>query len=160
MNPLNFDLEKFVGDGVRAKADFFGKEFNLLPFSSGWRMCMGMSLGVLFVETTIANLLHCFWWSTPTDLDMMEGPYLGSSTKRLCPCMPLPPLDCHPLCTTSTNQTWPIHYIDTKTIFFRDSVLTKNEKDNVSTIARTISGYKFVDFDKTSMVIYSNVDLI
>nr|AHI15952.1 flavonoid 3',5'-hydroxylase [Pohlia nutans] len=82
-NPLTFDPERFLDDGAHADTDFSGKEFNLLPFGSGRRMCMGMSLGVLLVETSIASLLHCFSWTAAPDLDMTEG--LGLSNSKAIP---------------------------------------------------------------------------
>ncbi|KAG0604366.1 hypothetical protein M758_10G166500 [Ceratodon purpureus] len=83
-NPLDFDPERFLGGDQRhVGTDFSGKSFELLPFGSGRRMCMGMPLGTLLVETGIANLLHCFSWSLPTDLDMSEG--VGLSAKKAVP---------------------------------------------------------------------------
>jgi 4-hydroxyphenylacetaldehyde oxime monooxygenase len=82
-DPLEFDPERFLGGGRHAQTDFGGKAFELLPFGSGRRMCMGMPLGALLVEAGVATLLHCFAWSLPTDLDMSEG--AGLSAKKAVP---------------------------------------------------------------------------
>lgn len=82
-NPLDFDPERFLGEGLHAGTDFSGKGFNLLPFGAGRRMCMGMSLGALLVESSVASLLHCFSWSLPGELDMTEG--FGLSVRKAVP---------------------------------------------------------------------------
>lgn len=82
-NPLEFTPERFLGEGPHAHTNFSGKDFNLLPFGSGRRKCMGATLGALLVESSIASLLHCFSWSLPQELDMTEGP--GLSIKKAVP---------------------------------------------------------------------------
>ncbi|KAG0613122.1 hypothetical protein M758_6G078700 [Ceratodon purpureus] len=82
-NPLHFDPERFLGDGPHGGTDFSGKGFNLLTFGAGRRMCMGVSLGELLVESSVASLLHCFSWSLPGELDMSEG--VGLSVRKAVP---------------------------------------------------------------------------
>lgn len=82
-NPLEYDPERFLGEGPHAHTNFSGKGFNLLPFGSGRRKCMGATLGALLVESSIASLLHCFSWSLPHELDMTEAP--GLSIKKAVP---------------------------------------------------------------------------
>ena len=83
-NPLAFDPDRFLDKlGRHAHTDFSGKGFDLLPFGSGRRMCIGMPLGALLLEMGVANLLHCFSWSRPTNLDMTEG--FGLSAKKAVP---------------------------------------------------------------------------
>lgn len=82
-NPLDFDPERFLDEGLHAGTDFSGKNFNLLPFGSGRRVCMGISLGSLLVESSVASLLHCFSWSLPEQIDMTEGS--GLSVRKAVP---------------------------------------------------------------------------
>ncbi|KAK4391299.1 Trimethyltridecatetraene synthase [Sesamum angolense] len=48
--------ERFVGKEI----DLTGSNFALLPFGSGRRRCPGYNLGLKFVRTILANLLHGF----------------------------------------------------------------------------------------------------
>ena len=80
-DPLEFRPERFLG--VNAGTEFSGKSFTLLPFGSGRRVCMGMSLGALLVESSVASLLHSFSWSLPGTLDMSEGS--GLSVRKAVP---------------------------------------------------------------------------
>ncbi|GJN00437.1 hypothetical protein PR202_ga17619 [Eleusine coracana subsp. coracana] len=70
--------EKFVPERFLEKeVDFRGRDFELLPFGSGRRMCPGMPLAVRMVHLMLASLLHRFQWSLPADvekngLDMSE----------------------------------------------------------------------------------------
>ncbi|CAH9137234.1 unnamed protein product [Cuscuta epithymum] len=56
--------ERFLGSDI----DIKGKDFSLLPFGSGRRMCPGYSLGLKVVQATLANLLHGFSWKLPGDM--------------------------------------------------------------------------------------------
>ncbi|XP_021716536.1 cytochrome P450 71A1-like [Chenopodium quinoa] len=72
-NPDEFLPERFLGNNIDVK----GRDFELLPFGSGRRMCPGYSLGLKVIETSLANLLHGFIWKLPSnmkpeDLDMKE----------------------------------------------------------------------------------------
>ncbi|KAL6838248.1 hypothetical protein ACP4OV_031920 [Aristida adscensionis] len=59
--PGEFRPERLVGSSVDVK----GKDFELLPFGSGRRMCPGYGLGLKMVQFTLANLLHAFVWRLP-----------------------------------------------------------------------------------------------
>lgn len=79
-DPLEFQPERFLPEGPHADMEW-NKGFNLLPFGSGRRTCMGMALGALLVERSVASLLHAFSWSPPPDgLDMTEG--FGLSVRK------------------------------------------------------------------------------
>jgi cytochrome P450 len=65
------------GGGGAAAVDFRGRDFELLPFGSGRRMCPGMPLAHRMVHLMLASLLHRFEWRLrPEDekngLDMAE----------------------------------------------------------------------------------------
>ncbi|GJN29188.1 hypothetical protein PR202_gb17385 [Eleusine coracana subsp. coracana] len=70
--------EKFVPERFLEKeVDFRGRDFELLPFGSGRRICPGMPLAVRMVHLMLASLLHRFHWRLPADvekngLDMSE----------------------------------------------------------------------------------------
>ncbi|KAM7501708.1 hypothetical protein LguiB_000612 [Lonicera macranthoides] len=71
--PGEFYPERFEDNGI----DYRGQFFEYLPFGSGRRMCPGINMGIMSVEFTVANLLHCFDWELPNgmkceDLSMEE----------------------------------------------------------------------------------------
>lgn len=83
-NPNEFRPERFKGSTV----DVMGRDYELLPFGSGRRMCPGNSLGLKVVQIALANLIHGFQWKlpdgqSPKDLDM--GEIFGLSTSKTCP---------------------------------------------------------------------------
>ncbi|KAI4387314.1 hypothetical protein MLD38_005156 [Melastoma candidum] len=68
-----FRPERFEGQ----KVDFYGQNFEFLPFGSGRRSCPGMNIGLAMVKLSIAQLVHCFDWEMPkgrlpSDIDMSE----------------------------------------------------------------------------------------
>ncbi|CAM0150444.1 unnamed protein product [Urochloa decumbens] len=82
--PEKFMPERFLEEengggngGGAAGVDFRGRDFELLPFGSGRRMCPGMPLATRMVHLMLASLLHGFEWRLrPEDekngLDMSE----------------------------------------------------------------------------------------
>ncbi|KAL9231134.1 hypothetical protein vseg_006394 [Gypsophila vaccaria] len=64
--PNSFVPERFVGSGVDVK----GCDFELVPFGSGRRMCVGLSLAVRVVNLIVGSLVHGFEWT-------LEGGGLG-----------------------------------------------------------------------------------
>ncbi|KAJ4706185.1 Cytochrome P450 [Melia azedarach] len=71
-NPLEFQPEMFLGDG--RKGDYWGNNFNFLPFGSGRRICAGIPLAERMVLYVLSNLLHNFEWNLPggKTLDLSE----------------------------------------------------------------------------------------
>ncbi|KAE8728080.1 putative Mitochondrial transcription termination factor family protein [Hibiscus syriacus] len=68
-----FKPERFIGSDI----DVRGQNFELIPFGSGRRGCPGMQLGLTIVRLVVAQLVHCFDWKLPnnmqtTELDMTE----------------------------------------------------------------------------------------
>ncbi|KAL5711205.1 hypothetical protein ACHQM5_021688 [Ranunculus cassubicifolius] len=69
-NAQEFYPERFIGSMV----DVQGRDFQLLPFGSGRRKCVGLRLGLTVVEHVVAQLVHCFdsklpYGLLPKDLD-------------------------------------------------------------------------------------------
>jgi len=60
-NPDKFQPERFKGSTLDVK----GRDYELLPFGSGRRMCPGYSLGLKVVQIALANLIHGFQWKLP-----------------------------------------------------------------------------------------------
>lgn len=68
-NPNEFYPERFKDDD---DFDFRGKNFELLPFGSGRRMCPGAHMGIVTVELTLANLVHGFDWKVPSGMKLED----------------------------------------------------------------------------------------
>ncbi|PIA64130.1 hypothetical protein AQUCO_00201431v1 [Aquilegia coerulea] len=62
--PLEFKPERFLGTELDVK----GQDFELLPFGTGRRSCVGMPLGHRMVHYSLASLLHAFEWNFPSDI--------------------------------------------------------------------------------------------
>ena len=81
--PEKFMPERFMGKEM----DYRGRDFELLPFGSGRRICPGMPLAVRMVHLMLATLLYRFVWRLPrkveaNGVDMREkfGVSLGLAT--------------------------------------------------------------------------------
>ncbi|XP_056685002.1 cytochrome P450 CYP82D47-like [Spinacia oleracea] len=82
-NPLDFQPERFLT--THMECDIRGQNFELIPFGSGRRICPGISFALQSTQFTLANLLHGFDISTPSDkaVDMTEG--LGMTNLKATP---------------------------------------------------------------------------
>ncbi|KAL9450966.1 hypothetical protein AB3S75_012668 [Citrus x aurantiifolia] len=81
--PCKFHPKRFL---TRQKdIDVKGQNFELLPFSSGRRMCPGVSFALQVMQFTLASLLHGFDFATPSNetVDMGEG--LGLTMEKSTP---------------------------------------------------------------------------
>jgi cytochrome P450 len=79
-----FRPERFEGDG--AAVDFWGTDYQFLPFGAGRRMCPGVTFAITNVELAMASLLYHFDWelpggADPAKLDMTEGSGLSARRK-------------------------------------------------------------------------------
>ncbi|GLJ21172.1 hypothetical protein SUGI_0387470 [Cryptomeria japonica] len=71
--PLEFDPDRFVDNPV----NLHGRDFRIIPFGAGRRMCPGYNLGLRMIHFALASFVHAFDWSLPSgeepqDLDMSE----------------------------------------------------------------------------------------
>ncbi len=83
-SPWDFNHERFVESGIDVK----GKNFQLLPFGCGRRMCVGLPLGLTIFQLALARLLHGFTWKlpigeNPQNIDM--GEVFGATTSKAIP---------------------------------------------------------------------------
>ncbi|KAH6770432.1 hypothetical protein C2S52_015235 [Perilla frutescens var. hirtella] len=81
-NPYEFVPERFMNNN----RDIKGQDFEVIPFGSGRRICPGMSMGLIDLGLTVANLLYFFDWELPQgmlaeDIDMDSSPGIGMHKK-------------------------------------------------------------------------------
>ncbi|KAJ9159080.1 hypothetical protein P3X46_024611 [Hevea brasiliensis] len=62
-DPLTFKPERFLGSNI----DYKGQNFELIPFGSGRRICIGMLLAQRVLLLSLASLIHCFDWELDKD---------------------------------------------------------------------------------------------
>ncbi|KAF8676043.1 hypothetical protein HU200_047547 [Digitaria exilis] len=67
-----FMPERFIQNGEVKGIDFRGKDFQLLPFGSGRRMCPGINFAVASIELMLANLIYHFDWKLPKGVDKID----------------------------------------------------------------------------------------
>jgi cytochrome P450 len=62
-DPLKFRPERFF----EKETDFRDREFELLPFGAGRRICPGLPLAYRMVHLILGSLLHRFEWKLPKE---------------------------------------------------------------------------------------------
>ncbi|BFI28199.1 hypothetical protein MPTK2_2g90120P [Marchantia polymorpha subsp. ruderalis] len=67
-NPLKFDPSRFFNSPINVK----GQHFEVLPFSSGRRICPGMNLALVSVAYNLAQLVHACSISLPEGLTHLD----------------------------------------------------------------------------------------
>ena len=72
-NPTSFMPERFI----ESEIDMKGRDFELIPFGAGRRICPGLPLAQRMVHLTLASLLYSFDWKLahdlkPENMDMTE----------------------------------------------------------------------------------------
>ncbi|KAF5747837.1 putative cytochrome P450 [Tripterygium wilfordii] len=88
-DPQCFKPERFLGSNI----DYKGQHFELIPFGSGRRICVGMSLAQQVVPLVLGTLVHDFDWelssnSSPETIDMTERG--GITSRKLIPLKAIP----------------------------------------------------------------------
>ncbi|KAF0910631.1 hypothetical protein E2562_003060 [Oryza meyeriana var. granulata] len=64
------DPDKFMPERfLQSEVDFRGRDFELIPFGSGRRICPGTPLAVRMVHLMLASLLHRFEWRLPPEVE-------------------------------------------------------------------------------------------
>ncbi|CAK8537668.1 unnamed protein product [Lathyrus sativus] len=64
-NAEEFYPERFIDK----KMNYQGHEFESLPFGSGRRRCPGIQLGLTTIKLVVAQLVHCFDWELPYNIN-------------------------------------------------------------------------------------------
>lgn len=88
-DPLTFNPERFLNSSIEYK----GQHFELIPFGSGRRICIGFPLAHRVVHLTLATLAQSFDWEftsgmSPKSLDMEER--LGLTLRKKNPVKIIP----------------------------------------------------------------------
>ncbi|KAL9265772.1 Geraniol 8-hydroxylase-like protein [Drosera capensis] len=88
-HPSSFEPERFIDSEV----DFRGRDFELIPFGAGRRMCPGLPLASRMLHLVVGSLIHSFDWKledgvSPETLDMEEK--IGFTLQRARPLFAIP----------------------------------------------------------------------
>ena len=88
-NALEFKPERFL----ESEPDIRGRDFELIPFGAGRRICPGLPLAVRMVPVMLGSLLNSFDWKleggiAPKDLDMEEK--FGITLQKALPLRAVP----------------------------------------------------------------------
>ncbi|KAL6986842.1 hypothetical protein U1Q18_042271 [Sarracenia purpurea var. burkii] len=88
-NPTSFLPERFLDSEV----DFRGRDFELIPFGAGRRICPGLPLAIRTVPVMLGSLVNSFDWKleggiAPEDLDMEEK--FGITLQKATPLHAIP----------------------------------------------------------------------
>lgn len=89
-NPQVFSPERFLGG---CEIDVKGRDFELLPFGAGRRICPGLTLAYRMLNLMLATIVHSFDWKledgmSPKDLDMDEK--FGITLQKVKPLQVIP----------------------------------------------------------------------
>ncbi|PHT36637.1 Cytochrome 76A2 [Capsicum baccatum] len=60
-DPMSFKPERFLG----SKVDLKCQHYELIPFGTGRRICVGLPLGHRMMHFSLGSLLHEFNWELP-----------------------------------------------------------------------------------------------
>ena len=88
-NPNLFMPERFLEQDI----DFKGRDFELIPFGAGRRICPGLPLANRMVHFMLASLVHNFAWELPDEIkpeDMGMGELFGLTLHRAKPLKAIP----------------------------------------------------------------------
>nr|ATO91436.1 putative cytochrome P450 [Fallopia multiflora] len=88
-NPNEFEPERFLNSEI----DFKGNHFELLPFGSGRRICVGLPLAIRMLPLMLGNLLNFFEWKLedgvkPEAMDMDDK--FGMALQKATPVYAIP----------------------------------------------------------------------
>ncbi|XP_058080717.1 flavonoid 3'-monooxygenase CYP75B137-like [Magnolia sinica] len=87
-NPLEFCPERFYNS--TSKWDYRGNDFRYIPFGSGRRMCVGISMAERMLTYVLASLLHSFDWRLPDDAKLNLSDKFRVFLKKETPLVVIP----------------------------------------------------------------------
>ncbi|TYH11826.1 hypothetical protein ES288_A06G016700v1 [Gossypium darwinii] len=82
-NPFEFQPERFIT--THKDIDVRGQNFELVPFGSGRRMCLGVSFALQVLQLTLANVLYWFEFETPSGIAVVMRERLGVTSFKATP---------------------------------------------------------------------------
>ncbi|KAL2470701.1 Cytochrome [Abeliophyllum distichum] len=82
-NPDEFRPERFIEE--HKNVNFKGQNFEYIPFSSGRRMCPGLTFGLQVIHLILARLLQGFYVSTPMNIPVNMDEGLGIALPKVEP---------------------------------------------------------------------------
>ncbi|KAM7507017.1 hypothetical protein LguiA_017470 [Lonicera macranthoides] len=90
-DPLSFNPERFLGSEI----DVRGRDFELIPFGAGRRICPGLPLAIRMVPVMLGSMINLFDWKLdggiePKNLDMAEK--FGITLQKAQPLRAVPTL--------------------------------------------------------------------
>ncbi|XP_019174217.1 PREDICTED: cytochrome P450 CYP82D47-like [Ipomoea nil] len=68
-SPLEFKPERFIN--CNKEIDVLGRDFELIPFGAGRRMCPGTTAALQMLHLILANLLHSFELSNVSNKELI-----------------------------------------------------------------------------------------
>ncbi|WMV14960.1 hypothetical protein MTR67_008345 [Solanum verrucosum] len=88
-DPLDFKPERFWESDI----DVRGRDFELIPFGAGRRICPGLPLAIRMIQIALGSLINTFNWKldggiAPKDLDMEEK--FGITLAKAQPLLAIP----------------------------------------------------------------------
>lgn len=89
--PLEFKPERFINE--YNKFDVWGKNYQLISFGTGRRVCPGASFALQFVPTNLATMIQCFEWKLDNETgiaNMEEKSGLTLPRAHPLTCFPIP----------------------------------------------------------------------
>ncbi|WJX63615.1 hypothetical protein P8452_48478 [Trifolium repens] len=69
-NVWSDNVEEFYPERfINKKMNYLGQDFESIPFGAGRRRCPGIQLGLVSVKLVLAQLVHCFNWKLPNNIN-------------------------------------------------------------------------------------------
>lgn len=87
-DPLEFRPERFLNSNIGR--DYNGNDYDYIPFGSGRRICVGISLAEKLVPYLLASLLHSFNWELPEGVELDLSEQFGIELKKKIPLVAIP----------------------------------------------------------------------